>query len=101
LQAAFDPRPDPQQPAVKRSPPPPGANDFSPQQRMDLADHGMTYLEKALALRPAYREAMLHMRELCLQKSFALFADPRAWQKQVDRAEEWRKRATTVTATTP
>jgi pentatricopeptide repeat protein len=89
--AAFDPRPDPKHPGSSRIPPGPLAIDG--QARIDLADLGIKHLEKALALRPGYPQAVQQMRELYLQKSFAFFADPPAWQKLVERADEWGKRA--------
>ena len=91
--AAFDPRPDPKQPRAVKLRPNPNAGDVIGQQRVDLADFGIVHLEKALALRPGFREAMTHMSQLYLQKSFAFFDEPREWQKLVDRAEEWRKKA--------
>ena len=48
---------------------------------------GSRYLEKALALRPRYPDAMTYLALLWRQKSFAFFADPTAWQQAVDRGE--------------
>jgi tetratricopeptide (TPR) repeat protein len=76
------------------APPPPSAvNDVTGALRVELADQGIAYLQKALARRPRYPEAMTYASLLCRQKSFAFFADPIAWQGAVDEADEWQKRA--------
>ncbi len=49
-----------------------------------------------LALRPKYPEAMTYLGLVWRQKSFAYFADPIAWQAQVDEADAWQKRALTA-----
>jgi len=36
---------------------------------------------------------MTYLALVWRQKSFALFADPAAWQQAVDRADDWQKRA--------
>jgi tetratricopeptide (TPR) repeat protein len=87
--AQFDPRPDPNHPKAKKIPPPWGMGDIVSQQRIDLADKGIQYLDKALALRPKYFESMVYKNLLYRQKSFALFDDPPEWQKAVDAAKEW------------
>lgn len=87
--ASFDPRPDPNRPKVKKTAPPWGAGDIVSQQRVDLADKGIEYLQKALSLRPKYFEAMVYMNLLYRQRSFSLFDDPPEWQKAVDKAKEW------------
>jgi len=115
--AAFDPRPRlppeaDEQPAPGKSgqggktrkatkppepvappPPPTAASDITGQQRAELADQAIAYLDKALALRPHYADAMTYMGLCWRQKSFALFAEPAAWQQAVDRANEWQNRA--------
>jgi hypothetical protein len=68
-------------------------NDITGAERVALANEGIGYLEKALALRPGYLEAMTYLNLLWRQKSFGLFADPTAWQAAVDRADEWQRRA--------
>ena len=88
--ATFDPRPDPNHPKAKKKIPPPwGFGDIVSQQRIDLADKGVEYLQKALALRPKYAEAMIYTNLLYRQKSFAYFDDPPEWQKAVDLAKDW------------
>jgi hypothetical protein len=37
---------------------------------------------------------MTYLALVWRQRSFALFAEPSAWQQAVDRAKEWQKRAT-------
>jgi tetratricopeptide (TPR) repeat protein len=92
--AAFDPRPDPQAPEGSiKLPPLFNADDIVGPERVSLAEQGIRYLEKALALRPAYRDAMVYLNLLHRQKSFALFEDPEAWQNAVDAAEAWRRKA--------
>lgn len=102
--AAFDPRPQaaPTPAPVKKrgrravaaapKPQPPsfGLGDISGGQRAALADLGIAYLEKALALRPKYRDAMVYLNLLHRQKSFAYFQDPVKWQAAIDAAERWR-----------
>ena len=103
--AAFDPRPDPPaagaRPARGRAappppvkvPPPPGLGDIVGSARIRLADLGIAYLEKAIALRPHYRDAMVYLNLLHRQRSFAFFGDPAAWQSNIDAAEKWRRQA--------
>jgi len=52
-------------------------------------DKGIEYLQKALALRPKYFEAMVYVNLLYRQRSFSLFDDPAEWQKSVDNAKTW------------
>jgi tetratricopeptide (TPR) repeat protein len=87
--ASFDPRPDPNHPKAKKIPPPWGMGDIVSQQRIDLADKGIEYLQKALNLRPKYFESMVYMNLLYRQRSFSLFDDPPEWQKSIDKAKEW------------
>jgi tetratricopeptide (TPR) repeat protein len=87
--ATWDPRPDPNKKKDVKVHPPFGMGDIVSQQRIDLADKGIEYLNKALALRPKYFEAMVYINLLYRQKSFALFEEPAEWQKSVDKAKEW------------
>ena len=111
--AAYDPRPRPApegddaaSPRPKRRgktdapemvppPPPPGSlpSDVTGKARVDLAEQAIAHLEKAIALRPHYPDAMTYLALVWRQKSFALFAEPAAWQQAVDRANEWQNRA--------
>jgi len=112
--AAYDPRPRPapeDSPEAQRPkrqgktktdepemvpplPPPPAlAGDIVGKDRVDLADQAIAHLEKAVALRPHYPDAMTYLALVWRQRSFGLFGDAAAWQKAVDRANEWQKRA--------
>ncbi len=73
--------------------PPAAAGDIAGAARLALADEGIAYLQRALARRPRYPEAMTYLSLLWRQKSFALVTDPIAWQLAVDRADDWNKKA--------
>jgi tetratricopeptide (TPR) repeat protein len=73
--------------------PPSGPEDVGGAARIALADEGIAYLQRALARRPRYPEAMTFLALLWRQKSFALFEDPIAWQSAVDVADDWQKKA--------
>jgi tetratricopeptide (TPR) repeat protein len=70
-----------------------GVDDISGPKRVALANQGIAYLERALALRPAYREALVYANLLYRQKSFAFFDRPSDWQAAVEQAESYRNRA--------
>lgn len=74
-------------------PPAPTADDVTGEARVALADQGIAYLERALARRPRYSEAMTYLALLWRQKSFAFFDDPIAWQGAVDEADTWQQKA--------
>ncbi len=76
-------------------PPPPAACPAtSPARRASISPtQAIAHLEKAVALRPHYADAMTYLGLVWRQKSFGLFAEPAAWQQAVDRANEWQKRA--------
>jgi tetratricopeptide (TPR) repeat protein len=86
--ATFDPRPE-----AKQVPPLPGEGEIPDSERERLADIGIAHLEKALALRPQYREAMIYLNLLYRQKSYAFFDRPQDWQDCVDKAATWQRRA--------
>lgn len=88
--STYDPRPQ-----AKNAAPPPvfGADDIAGEKRIAMADQGLAFLQKALAIRPNYRDAMIYMNLLYRQRSFALFDKPEQWQASVDAAESWRKKA--------
>jgi tetratricopeptide (TPR) repeat protein len=114
--ASFDPRPKISEPAEESAEPAPRRarsknkpavevpqaptapstlpTDITGQQRIELAEEGIEYLEKALALRPRYPEAMTYLGLLYRQKSFAFFADAPRWQGVVNVANEWQQKAT-------
>ena len=111
--AAYDPRPRPapedaepaaahpkrrgksDEPELVAPPAPPASlpSDVTGKARLELADQAIAHLEKAIALRPHYADAMTYLGLVWRQRSFALFAEPPAWQQAVDRANEWQKRA--------
>jgi tetratricopeptide (TPR) repeat protein len=69
------------------------AGDITGTTRLELADEGIRYLQRALILRPKYPEAMTYLALLYRQRSFALFGDIPQWQAAVDQSNEWQKRA--------
>jgi tetratricopeptide (TPR) repeat protein len=111
--AAYDPRPrppaedaepvarapkrrgQPDEPTLVPPPPPPAAvaGDVVGTARVELADKAIAHLEKAVALRPHYADAMTYLALVWRQKSYGLFAEPSAWQQAVDHANDWQKRA--------
>jgi tetratricopeptide (TPR) repeat protein len=91
--STHDPRPDPNKPREVKQHPGFGPGDIVSQQRVDLADSGIKYLEKAIALRPKYPEAMTYINLLFRQKSYAYFEYPEDWQKCVDNAIRWAKKS--------
>lgn len=93
--ASYDPRPDAKN---QKLPPPFTEKDIVGQERIRLAEEGIAYLQKALALRPKYREAMTYLNLLYRQKSFAFFDAPAEWQQAVDAAESWRTKAVALDA---
>lgn len=84
---------EPEPPKPEKQAPAFNVGDIYGAQRIALADRGISFLEKALAIRPTYREAMTYMNLLYRQKSFAYFDKPQEWQKAIDAAEVWRKKA--------
>ena len=86
-------------PTLRAPAPPPGApTDIAGPLRVELADEGIRYLERALALRSRYPEAMTYLGLLERQKSFAYFAEPDRWQAAVDRARDWQEKAVAARA---
>lgn len=83
------------------TPPAFGLGDITGGQRAAVADLGISYLEKALALRPKYREAMVYLNLLHRQKSYAYLEDPVKWQASVDAAERWRRQVEAETPHSP
>src|SRR4029453_8042701 len=67
----FDPRIDPNHPRERKIPPPNAYGDIVGQQRVDLSDTGIKFLENAVVLRPKYHEAMTYANLLYRQKAFA------------------------------
>ena len=88
--STFDPRADSD---VNKAPPAFASGEIAGEERIKLADLGIAHLEKALSLRPNYRNAMVYVNLVYRQKSLAFFDDPDRWQACVDAAERWREKA--------
>ena len=99
--AGYDPRIPPGQKKPAAPPPPFAAADLVGQQRIDLADAGIKYLERAVQLRPGYGEAMAYLNLLYRQRSYACFDQPVEWQKSVDKAIEWRAKMAVAMGKSP
>ena len=67
--------------------------DITGAHRIELVELGLKYLERAITLRPSYREAMAYVNLLWRQKAIAYFSAPSDWQACVDTAEKWRAKA--------
>jgi tetratricopeptide (TPR) repeat protein len=112
--AAYDPRPDPNEEPpkpvkkkkkrgkhAKAEPPPPPSKMAPPfsmgdvvgAERIRLADIGLKYLQRALDLRPNYREAIGFMSLVYRQKSFAYLEQPTLWEPLFNLANEWMTKA--------
>jgi tetratricopeptide (TPR) repeat protein len=91
VQASFDPRFDPNKPKKKQIKlyPADAPGDIVGQQRIDLADKAIEYLQKAVSLRPKYAEAMVYVNLCYRQRAYASFQDPEQWQKDMDTATVW------------
>ena len=97
---AYHPRAKPA-PAARLAPPPTfGPDDISGALRIDLADEGIHYLEKAMSLHPRHAEAMIYSNLLYRQKSFAFFNELDKWQAAVDKANEWQGKGLAAQRTT-
>jgi tetratricopeptide (TPR) repeat protein len=106
--ANYDPRPN----AVNASVPPELLADLKPGQvpalfnvgdivgpkRIELADLGLSHLERALEIRADYGEAMIYTGLLLRQKSLAYLGDPVTWESLIQRANQWATKAAAQTA---
>jgi len=107
---AYDPRPKASagagtagssgKPAPAIPPPLFGPEDISGALRIELADEGIHYLERAMALHPRHPEAMIYSNLLYRQKSFAFFNELDKWQAAVDKANEWQGKGLAAQRTT-
>ena len=86
----YDPRPRPNRPDR----PTPAATDLTDAERIALAEEGIAQLERAVALRPHYSEALTYIGLLYRQESFARFDDPPAWEHAMAQARTYVARAT-------
>lgn len=101
--ATYDPRPDPNADpkAPPKTPPPFTLGDLMGAERIRVADLGIKYIDRALAVRPDYREAMGFMSLLYRQKAFGYLNAPAEWEVCVNTAEEWRAKATQMGTAAP
>jgi tetratricopeptide (TPR) repeat protein len=93
-QSSFDPRST----QAGRPLPVPAPGDITGPERVALADQGIEHLQKAVAIRPNYADALTYLGLLYRQKSFAFFDRPAEWQAAVDSAESFRQKATALHA---
>jgi tetratricopeptide (TPR) repeat protein len=94
--AAYDPRPDPNADPKKdppKTPPPFTLGDLMGAERVRVADLGIKYMNRALELRPTYKEAMGFMSLLWRQRAFGYLDKPVDWEVCINTAEEWRGKA--------
>jgi tetratricopeptide (TPR) repeat protein len=99
--ATFDPRPDPNQKTQVKTPPPTSPGEITGPRRIELADLGIRYLERALEQRSKYHEAMAYLNLLYRQKSYAYWDEPDQWQRCVDKATEWRDKTILASGKAP
>jgi len=88
--ASFDPRLGPESQQQQQF----AEGDVQGAERVRLADLGLRHLDRALAIRPGFGEAMAYENLLHRQKAIAFLEAPERWQEQMNAAESWRKRAT-------
>ncbi len=104
--ALYDPRPDPNKTAKQRekeakSAPECSADDICGEKRIELSDIAIGYLEKAIAIRPKYGDAMVYMNLVLRQKSFSYFNEPDKWEAIVKDAVKWQERFKELQPPTP
>jgi tetratricopeptide (TPR) repeat protein len=95
----YDPRPDPNADPKKKNvepkvPPPFSLGDILGANRVELAELGIKFLDRAIAIRPTYREAMAFEGLLLRQKAYAFLEQPTEWEACITAAETWRGKAT-------
>jgi tetratricopeptide (TPR) repeat protein len=95
--SSYDPRPDPNldpKDQPPKTPPPFTVGDIIGSDRVKMAELAVQYLNRAIALRPNYREAMVFMGLVYRQQAFAYLDKPTEWELCNKTAEEWRLKAT-------
>ena len=94
---SFDPRPRPPAAGVAPAPaaasPPSAADDITGGLRVELADEAIADVQRALALRPSYPDAMATLALLHRQRALAFFGAPARWQAAVAEADDWQRKA--------
>jgi tetratricopeptide (TPR) repeat protein len=106
--ATYDPRPNPDKPKDKKDkkdkskevsgPPPFSVGDVVGRQRIEMSDTAYGYLQKAVAVRPKYVEAMVYLNLVQRQKAIAFFNEPAKWEACVNEALKWQKQVTDLQA---
>jgi tetratricopeptide (TPR) repeat protein len=114
--AKFDPRPDPnaapppkrkrrgkkaEPPAPLKIPPAFNVGDIVGAERVRLSDIGLKYLQRAIEIRPNYKEAMAFLNLVYRQKSFAYLERPTEWEPLFNAANEWLAKATQAATPAP
>jgi len=88
----YDPRPNPAlspRQQLEKSPPAFSVGDVVGAARIELAELGIRYTQRAIQLRPKDPHAISYLRLLYLQKAYAFFAEPHEWVRCRAAAEEW------------
>lgn len=65
---------------------------LSPEKRKEIVDLGMQSIDKALAIKPDYFQAMLY-KNLLFREMAKAEPDPALKQAHIDQANEWQKKA--------
>jgi tetratricopeptide (TPR) repeat protein len=102
--AAYDPRPDPNvdpKKAEPKTPPPFTVGDIIGAQRVSLSELGLKYMDRAIAVRPKYFEAMVYAGLLQRQKAYAYLEMPVEWFAAITDAEVWKAKAKEVVPPAP
>jgi len=94
-----DPNADPKAPP--KVPPPWTVGDVVGNERVRLAELGISYLNRALAIRPDYREAIAYMILLYRQKAYAFLEQPEQWQACIDESDKWKAKVTAAATAAP
>jgi tetratricopeptide (TPR) repeat protein len=94
-----DPNADPK--AEPKFPPPFTAGDVMGSERVRLADVGIEYLNRAIALRPNYHEAVAMLVLVYRQKAYAFLEKPAEWQAAMDLSDQWKAKATQLISAAP
>jgi tetratricopeptide (TPR) repeat protein len=76
-----------------KQPPPFTMGDVMGAERVRLSDLGISYLNRALEVRPDYREAIAYMVLLYRQKAYAFLEKPEEWQACIDQSDQWKAKA--------
>jgi tetratricopeptide (TPR) repeat protein len=88
----YDPQPELELARERQAAKPPAFNvdDVVGSARVQLADLGIRYLQRAIVLRPGDRAAMSYLGLLYRQRAYAFFDDPLEWARCKAAAENWQ-----------